>query len=196
MESQSMPDGASELITRVAYAQFLLRNAGIESMVIGGLAILAFGRPRFTQDAGLKVLLSRDEAPRLIAALPKEYKYLAASPEETLRQLGFVFVQDPSGVRIDLLLAETGFDAQAMTSAREVEVLPGIIMTTCSPEDLIIYKMISTRARDHDDVPGIIRRQRNTLDHKYIIDWLRQFEQALDDSTLVQFYQQMRQAGS
>jgi len=165
-------------------------------MVIGGLAILAFGRPRFTQDAGLKVLLSRDEAPRLIAALPEEYKYLAASPEETLRQLGFVFVQDPSGVRIDLLLAETGFDAQAMTSAREVEVLPGIIMTTCSPEDLIIYKMISTRARDHDDVPGIIRRQRNTLDHKYIIDWLRQFEQALDDSTLVQFYQQMRQAGS
>jgi hypothetical protein len=70
MERQSIPDGAAELITRVAHAQSLLRKAGIESMVIGGLAILALGRPRFTQDADLKVLLSRDEAPRLIAALP------------------------------------------------------------------------------------------------------------------------------
>jgi hypothetical protein len=49
----------------------------------------------------------------------------------------------------------------------------------------ILYKLISTRRRDHDDVIGVVRRQGKALDKSYILDWLRQFEQALDESTLV-----------
>ena len=52
--------------------------------------------------------------------------------------------------------------------------------------------MISTRPRDHDNVRGVIRRQQDKLDDDYITSWLYQFEQALDDSTLVTSYRQMR----
>ena len=61
-----------------------------------------------------------------------------------------------------------------------------------SPEDLIIYKLISTRLRDHEDAQGVIRRQSSNLNDEYVLDWLRQFEQALDDSTLVAEYKKLR----
>jgi hypothetical protein len=51
---------------------------------------------------------------------------------------------------------------------------------------------ISTRLRDHEDAQGVIRRQGSNLDDKYVLDWLRQFEQALDDSTLVAEYNKLR----
>ena len=74
-----------------------------------------------------------------------------------------------------------------------IEMQPGLFVRACSPEDLIIYKMVSVRDRDRSDVEGIIRRQGDTLDDDYVLDWLRQFEQALDDSTLVVEYRRLRQ---
>jgi len=58
--------------------------------------------------------------------------------------------------------------------------------------DLIIYKLISLRPRDHADAESVVRRQGDSLDDTYVLDILRQFEQALDDSTLVAEYQRLR----
>lgn len=68
----------------------------------------------------------------------------------------------------------------------------GLKAHICSAEDLIIYKLISTRTRDREDAASVVRRQENTLDDEYVLQWLREFEQALDDSTLVADYQRMR----
>lgn len=136
-------DQAANLFSKVARIQRLLDEAGIESMVVGGLAVLVWGRARLTQDADLKVRLSRDESPRLLSCLSPHYEFLSAAPEETLGRLGFVFVSDPSGLRIDLLLADTGFDAEAIGRRQEIEVMRGLPLSVCSAEDLIVYKMIS-----------------------------------------------------
>jgi hypothetical protein len=90
-------------------------------------------------------------------------------------------------------LAEMGFDQHAITRKQKVEVQPGLIISVCSPEDLIIYKLISTRVQDQEDVRGIVQHQHRTLDHQYVEEWLSQFEQALDDSTLINQYRQLQQ---
>ncbi len=59
-------------------------------------------------------------------------------------------------------------------------------------EDLIIYKLISIRPHDHEDVRGVVLHQGPDLDDGYVLDWLRQFEVALDDSTLVPEYMRPR----
>lgn len=64
----------------------------------------------------------------------------------------------------------------------------------CSPEDLILYKLISTRPRDCDDIAGIVRRQGSALDTRYIEEVLLQFEEALDDSTLLAAWRSASQA--
>lgn len=179
----------------VSRLQTFLRNAEIQSLVIGGLAVAVWGDPRATKDADLKVLLTREQAAQLLAAIPAAYTIELpngfSDPKTALQQLGFIFTHDDKGTRIDLLLADLAFDQQAIERGREIEPLPGIRITICSPEDLIIYKLISTRAYDHEDARKVIARQGKSLDHNYIEDLLRQFEIALDDSTLVQLFQRM-----
>ncbi|HWN99019.1 MAG TPA: nucleotidyltransferase [Blastocatellia bacterium] len=181
------------LVKSAALAQLALSNAGIDSIVIGGLAVAIWGEPRLTRDVDLKVLLRRDQAEQLVKALPRGFRCLADQPEATLRRIGFLFVQDTAGIRVDFLMADTGFDVEAVSRKRKVEMIAERI-AVCTPEDLIVYKMVSTRPRDHDDVRGVIRRQQDRLDDDYVTSWLRQFEQALDDSTLVSSYRRMRNA--
>jgi len=140
----------------------------------------------------IKVLLGRDQAQRLLEVLTPDYTFLSPEPEQMLRRTGILFVQDQAGFRLDLLLADTPFDVLVIRRAKAVEVQPGLSIVICTPEDLILYKMISLRPRDREDVKGIVRRQREKLDDDYIVHWLQQFEQALDDSTLVAEYKRIR----
>ncbi|HEU4390959.1 MAG TPA: hypothetical protein VFV34_24350 [Blastocatellia bacterium] len=179
------------LIKSAARLQEVLKAAGTDSIVIGGLAVSFWGDPRATRDVDFKVLVQRDDADRLIGSLPPDYRLLSPEPKQTLTRLGFLFAEDEGGIRLDLLLAETNFDVEAVRRGLRLIVGSADVVTVCTPEDLIVYKMISTRVRDHDDVQGIVRRQGKKLDDDYIISWLREFEEALDDSTLVESYRQM-----
>ncbi len=172
--------------------QSLLQRNQIPSIVIGGVAIAAWGEPRVTRDVDLKILMGRQDADRLMHILSKNYTALIADPGEALRKRGMLFMQDTLGTRLDLLLAETPFDQVAIQRGLEFEIEPGTFFRVCSPEDLIIYKLISTRLRDHEDASGVLRRQGGALDDRYVIGWLEQFEKALDDSTLVAEYKRLR----
>ena len=68
-------------------------------------------------------------------------------------------ISTPQGTRLDLLLSDVSFDAEAIRRARDVTLQPGSVASVCSPEDLIVYKLISTRQRDQDDAESVIRRQ-------------------------------------
>jgi hypothetical protein len=181
------------LFQSVRAFQQRLNDEGIQSIVIGGLAVAAWGEPRLTRDIDLKILLGRDEADRLLETLSTDYQSLRPDPGETLRKQGLLFIQDSAGIRLDILLADTPYDVSAIRRGRDVEIQPGFVIHLCSPEDLIIYKLISTRLRDHEDVKSVVLRQGDLLDDDYVLDWLRQFEKALDDSTLVAEYLGLRQ---
>lgn len=181
-----------QLFRSIQTLQQRLDEAGIPSMVIGGVAVGTWGDPRVTRDVDLKVLLGRQDADRLLALLSPDYVSLLPDPYLALRKQAVLFVEDHAGVRLDLLLAETPYDIEAIRRGRDVEVAPDVTIRLCSPEDLIIYKMILTRPRDHEDARNVIRRQGHALDDRYVLHWLRQFEIALDDSTLVAQYRQWR----
>jgi hypothetical protein len=172
--------------------QKLLLKAGIPSIVIGGVAVAAWGEPRVTRDVDLKILLDRNDIDRLLEILATNYQSLVTDPREALRKQAMVIVQDSIGTRLDILLAETPYDVVAIQRGRNEEVQSGKTIRMCSPEDLIIYKLISTRSRDHDDARTVTSRQGDSLDDNYVIEWLEQFEKALDDSTLVAEYQSLR----
>jgi hypothetical protein len=181
--------------TAARYQQ-ALHEAGIESVVIGGLAVTIWGEPRATKDADLRVQLQRDEAEKLLAALPSNLTFPGLSATETplekLQQYGFLFTETDTQDRVDVMLTDTAFDA-AVIERGTVQKIPGskIQLWVCSPEDLIIYKLISTRPRDHADAASVVKRQIKKLDHNYVEDWLQQFEMALDDSTLIAAYRKM-----
>ncbi len=180
------------LYQAIARLQKRLSDAGIESAVIGGIAVSVWARPRATEDVDFKVLLDRDGVQQLLDVLQPDYIPLQADPAQALRRHGVLFVKDNAGIRIDLQLADVSFDEEAIRRAQTVELEPGLSAQVCSAEDLLIYKIISTRQQDQIDVESIVRTQGSQLDDAYVLRWLRLFEQALDDSTLVAAYQRLR----
>ncbi len=180
------------LYQAVVKLQQRLSSAGIESAVIGGIAVSMWARPRATEDADFKVLLDRDGAEDLLHVLQPDYTPMQANPVAALRRNGVLFVTDSSGVRLDLQLADVSLDEAAIQRAQLIELEPGLSARVCSAEDLLIYKIISTRPLDQIDVENIVRSQGDKLDDQYVLHWLRQLEQALDDSTLVATYQRLR----
>lgn len=102
----------------------------------------------------------------------------------------------------DLLSLHEAFEVQmqeneplfrAASVAHQQELQEGLCRLA-RPEDLIIYKLVSTRPRDHEDAAGVVRRQGDALDDRYILQWLELLERALDDSTLVGEFRGLRGA--
>src|SRR5205814_2028788 len=79
------------LVESVAALQRRLEQAGVPSIVIGGLAVSAWGEPRVTRDADLKVLLNRESGQQLLNVLGSEYVSLIAEPLQALRGSGMLF---------------------------------------------------------------------------------------------------------
>ncbi len=171
------------LLQTLSLAQARLDAAGIGNVLIGGLAVAAYGRPRLTDDVDLKVEATHRDVPHLIGLLQPDFQPVENAVEHA-RTIGVLFLEGPGGVRLGLLLADLGFDEQAFRRARMVELVPGVHARLCSPEDLILYKMITTPSRDREDVRSVVVEQGVELDRDYVEQWLAMFEQALDDSTL------------
>ncbi len=83
-------------------------------------------------------------------------------------------MDDTTGVRIDLIFSTTLYEAQAIGRAVRVRV-GGRDVPIASAEDLILHKLFAGRARDLEDVHGVLRRKARDLDWDYMEKWARAF---------------------
>lgn len=60
--------------------------------------------------------------------------------------------------QVDLLVAKTAFETQALARAVAVELV-GFRAPVVTPEDLVVYKLVAYRRRDQDDVIAVLRTQ-------------------------------------
>lgn len=181
----------NDLIDSVVAFQDFLKKEGVPVMAIGGIAVAVWGEPRLTRDIDMKVLVSRENRGRLLAIL-RAFTPLQEDSDESFRRLGLAFFRDSNGVRIDVMLADTIFDETAIGRARDIDFAPGKSIRVCTAEDLIVYKMLSTRAKDRGDVESVVQKQGGALDDAYIENWLAQFEEALADSALIRDFRKLR----
>ena len=180
-----------DLFQNAILVQKKLNENGIPSCVIGGLAVAVWGESRVTRDIDFKILLQRNEAGKLLQSIKPILNPLTKDSEEKIRKTGILFSQNKEGLKFDFLCADTPFDEQVINRAIPIDVGFADKMIVCSAEDLVLYKMISTRPKDRGDIPDIIKRQKKNLNHKYVRHWLTEFEKALDDSTLLQEYKRL-----
>ena len=181
----------NDLINSVIAFQNFMKQEGISVMAIGGIAVAVWGEPRLTRDIDMKVLVSRENRGSLLTLL-RAFTPLQEDSDESFRRLGLAFFRDANGVRIDVMLADTIFDETAIERACDMDFTPGKNIRVCTAEDLVVYKMLSTRAKDRGDVESVIQKQGDALDDAYIENWLAQFEEALADSTLIRDFRKLR----
>jgi hypothetical protein len=135
---------------------------------IGGLAVQRWGEPRLTQDADLTVITGfGGEAPfvdTLLASFPGR---LADARDFALRNR-VVLARSSGGVPLDIALGAMLFEEHAVTRASDFAIAPDVVISTCSAEDLIVFKAFAGRARDWLDIEGIAVRQATRLDERLI----------------------------
>ncbi len=149
-------------------------------MIIGGQAVLVYGRMRATDDIDVTLGIGPDEFDRA-REVATSLGYTATKPDpEKFAQQTFVYPckNDTTGLRIDFVFSFSPYERCAIERAREVDV-DGEIVRYATPEDIVIHKIIAGRPRDVEDVKWIIKKNPE-LDMTYVRDWLRQFEEVLD----------------
>lgn len=155
-------------------------------MVIGGVANLAWGMPRSTFAIDVTVWAPAGTEPALIAALVAAFTALSAEPEKFALETR-VLPLEVEGFRVDLILGQLPYEEQAIRRARLVD-MEGVKVRICSPEDLIVHKVLSDRPKDLEDVRGIVRAQAGKLDRAYLDAIVRGLAADLARPSIWEFY--------
>ena len=166
----------------------------VDYAVIGGVAVLAYGEPRFTADVDVNILLKKEEI-RQFMRRARHYGIYPLSPksEKIAKETGVIplrFKKKDFIGRFDVVLAENILEYNAIKRSK-IHKIDNVKIKLITPEDLVIHKMASPRPRDYEDLRGILARQRHRLDLKYIIFWLKKIDQTSPEAQLEKSFLQL-----
>jgi hypothetical protein len=172
-----------------ALAEWLDREH-VPYMVIGGFAATMWGEPRFTRDLDVTVLVADERLDSVVRQLCSDFTALVADPLRFVgetRVLPLMVVSTP----VDVIFAALPYEEQAIARARTIKLSRRDVQV-CSPEDLILHKIVSPRPRDHDDVESIFRHRSADLDFAYLDPRVEELADALADRTMLDRYRALR----
>ncbi len=182
----------SELLRRLAAA---LEGAGWAYAVTGGQAALVWGRPRTTLDIDITVLAGPADVKALLDVLARADIMPLPDDPAAFAQAHYVVpcADVRSGLRVDVTLGVTAYEAEAVGRALPVTV-EGQAVRYLSPEDLVVHKLVAGRPQDVADVVEVLRAQ-PTLDLALVRRCLRLFETGKGRSLTRRLRYLLRQAG-
>lgn len=165
----------SDLLRKVAEA---LDSAGVAYAVVGSLASIAYGEPRFTNDIDVVVDLQPSHVAAFCAQFPAPDFYLSRPAVESAVQTRSMFniLHPASGFKVDCIVASDAFDRSelARAVARPTAGDRGVVRFA-TPEDVIVKKLEYFRLGESEkhlrDIAGIVQMQGERIDREYIRQW-------------------------
>ena len=160
-----------------------LQALNVPWMIIGGVAVIAHGVPRYTADVDATVAAPNEPLERIFAlfarhdVVPRIDGALAFARE---RQV-FLLRHEPSGVDLDVSLAWLPFEVEAIGRS-ETRDYAGVTIRIPRPDDLVIYKLVAARPRDLEDVERLLLLHGPSLDLQRITATVREFADVLEDA--------------
>lgn len=150
-----------------------LEEQDLPYMLYGGIAAAIWGEPRYTEDVDFVLFLPERRAFRFLRAAAKHGFHvdedLAIQQIQVSGWARLPFGDAKSPWHLDMTLGDSPFDRAALKRRRQV-TLYDLKVWVASPEDLVIYKLISGRDRDLMDVRAIFKRQKE-LDVSHLRKW-------------------------
>lgn len=171
-----------ELLKKIAE---ILHKLAIPYLITGGVAVVVWGRPRFTADIDIVVELVPEKLDKLaeeLLAIEKDVYLDKEMMHQALERKGeFNFIHPGAGLKVDFwMLKNTAFDRERI-KRRVKRRLAKVDLFFISPEDLILSKLLwykeSESTRQLEDIESVLRIQKR-LDWRYLKRW------AEDHSTL------------
>jgi len=153
---------ATKVEQALAAAAADIAAEGKRFALVGGLAVSVRAEVRFTRDVDLAVAVDDDmEAESLVYALrSRGYAGLASVEHEAQSRLATIRLRSPQGVKVDLLFASSGIEAETIARATVV-ALPSVgIIPIARAEELLSLKVLSMtdeRLQDRIDARSLLR---------------------------------------
>lgn len=148
--------------------------------VIGGLAVQRWGEPRLTQDADLTLLTGFENEEFYVDALLVHFSPRRKGAREFALINRVLLLTAKNGVPVDVSLAGFPYEEELIARATPFVFADGIVLPTCSADDLFIMKAFAARTKDWMDTEGIVARQGKCLNHNYILARLRDMSEAVE----------------
>jgi predicted nucleotidyltransferase len=139
--------------------------SGTRHMLIGGIAVVARGVRRLTDDVDatvwgegvvLEELFDRLASQRIVPRIANAGAFARRNQVLLARH-------EPSGVDIDLSLAWLSFESAALDRADQIAIGRQRVRVATAT-DLIIYKAIAARERDLSDIERLLEIHGSTID--------------------------------
>jgi hypothetical protein len=134
----------------------LLLSHKVEFVVIGGYAVAAHGRPRYTGDIDIFVRKSKENAARIVAALHAFFGPLPEIKEENFLDDDRMSQFGLEPLRIDFLVHIKGVDFDTVWNNRITISHAGIDIPFISLDDLLKNKRATARSKDLIDL-GLLK---------------------------------------
>jgi predicted nucleotidyltransferase len=178
-----------KLITKIARR---LDAEHVPYMIIGGQAVLLYGRARLTRDVDITLGIDTDKFSLVEAICRKlNLNFLPENPEKFAAQTRVLPVEEPkSKIRVDFIFSFSNYEKQAINRAKEV-LIENIAVKFASCEDLVIHKLIAGRAIDEEDVKSILSNNKKSIDIKYIKKWLSEFRKIPEHSGILKKFEKL-----
>ena len=147
---------------------------GIAYYVTGGVAAIAYGESRTTQDLDVVLAIAREDVPPLAAALEAAGFYVPGVDDVIAGRMQTLQVTQIDTIsRADLVIAEDAPYEQLKFERRQAYPLPsGTTIYLASPEDLVVNKLRwgqgSQSQKQWRDVLGVLKAQQESLDYQYM----------------------------
>lgn len=160
-----------------------LTKHGVSYMVTGSLAVVFYGRPRYTHDLDIVLAVSPQSSQNLQNALKKLTRHfhvfadLESLPLVIDSQKMISLLDRGSGMKVDFwILGQEPF-AQVVFGRRLTKRVLKASIDFISPEDLILTKLLwskeSQSSRHLEDIYTVYEGQKGKLDEQYISKWAK-----------------------
>lgn len=160
--------------------QQLIQAYHQQGIVIGGVAASLLGKPRFTADIDLVLLLSVDHLPDLVQKAKQVglHPRIADAENFARKHRVLLLVHEQSQINVDISLGVLRFEIEAVERS-QVQEIGDLSIRLPTASDLIILKAIAHRPKDLLDIQGIIESNAD-LDRDRIEFWVAQFAKLLE----------------
>jgi hypothetical protein len=180
------------LFRTAAELNCLLSERGWRYCFIGGIALQRWGQPRLTNDIDLTILAGFGQEERYVDELLKLYNGRIPDAREFALTNRVLLLVTNEEIPIDVAFGGIAFEENMVSRASPYEFLPGLPLTTCSAEDLVVLKSFADRARDWADIETVIVRQQKRLDWEYVFKQLRPLCQAKESMEIIEHLERLR----
>lgn len=176
--SRGMPDKrVTPLEQAITLVDQICASKNFSYAIIGGIAATIYGSGRTTIDVDLIVRTDISTLDAVYKAFTGDFRPLKENPLEFFK-LYYVLpvIHKTLNVKLDVSAALSEFERKAMQRAQRLQYGAASAMF-CSPEDLVLFKLVANRERDLIDVKDIITRNRHRLDQAYLRITAEQFRE-------------------